>query len=180
MEASGRAIASWIGTLSSGGVIRTPEQDAGVTLACFVLGEDHLAALREWMVSQPREEIVDAQRAAIEVCCWIAAADRRLDPAEVELLEQIILSSELPTAVQDELRGTITDPPAPRDVEVRLAHPVLREMLIALSWELAEADGRLDAREAEFLADIGGRLGVPEARSAELHDALLSRVGALP
>lgn len=180
MEASGRAIASWIGTLSSGGVIRTPDQEAGVTLACFVLGEEPLAALRKWMVSQPQEEIADAQRAAVEVCCWIASADRRLDPAEVELLEQIILSSELPVAAQDELREMIPDPPEPRDVEERLAHPVLREMLIALSWELAEADGRLDARESEFLSDIGRRLGVPEARSAELHEALLSRVGAHP
>ena len=53
-------------------------------------------------------------------------------------------------------------------------------MLIALSWELAEADGRLDVRESEFLAEIGARLGVPEDRSAELHDALLSRIGAHP
>ena len=45
-----RAIASWIGTLASGGLITDAHQEAGLSVAAYVVGESRLAELREWLV----------------------------------------------------------------------------------------------------------------------------------
>ncbi len=169
---------TWVGALSSGGVLRDDREAAGLSVAAYVVGESRLAELRRWMVTQPRALVEREQRAAIELCIWMAQADRHLDPEEVHLLRALIGASHLDPDAQDALVDAVHEPPAVEGVETRLTHPVLRELMVALMWELAEADGRLDPREEALFAQMCERLGVGPARAEELREAIVARLGA--
>jgi len=175
-----RAMTSWIGTLSGGGIIRDPHEEAGITVAAYVVGEEPLSELREWMTSQPKDVIETAQKAAIEVCIWMANADRKLDPEEAHLIKQIIGYSRLDADTQDELVSAVHDPPSLDGVEDRLSHPVLKEMLIALSWEMAEVDGTIDRAEESFITGLAKRLSVTPERTNELRQAVVQRLSIPP
>ncbi|MEM9067039.1 MAG: TerB family tellurite resistance protein [Myxococcota bacterium] len=174
------AMASWIGTLSSGGVLRSDLEEAGVSVATYVVGEERISELREWAMAQSPEALQTQQCAAIEVCIWMANADRKLDPEEAHFLKSIILASHLDTETQDALVAAVHDPPSLRNLEKRIQHPVLRELLIALMWELAEADGVIDKREEDFVTGLCVRLEVDAARAKELRDQVVARVSLPP
>ena len=132
MSDSSMAMSTWIGALSSGGVLRGELEEAGVTVAAYVVGEDRLSELREWMVQQPKDVIAREQVAAIQVCIWMANADRNLDPEESHLLQQIIMNSGLDADTQDQLVTEVHDPPSLEGLEERLTHPVLRDEIPGL------------------------------------------------
>ena len=177
MSQAREAMATWVGTLRSGGVLRDDREEAGMSVAAYVVGEERLDALRRWMLAQPPAVLAREQQAAIELCVWMAQADRQLHPEEVHLLRRLIAASRLPEDVQDALVASVHDPAPLVDIVARLTHPVLRELMVALMWELAHADGCLDVREEAVLAEACDRLGVPAARAAELKGAIVARVG---
>lgn len=176
MDEAQRAMATWVGTLARGGVIREDREEAGVAVAAFVVGEDRLEALREWFAAQPAEVRAREQRAAVEVCIWMAHADREVVHEEAELLRAIVMSCELDEAERQALTESVAEPPPLSDIAERLTHPTLRELMLALSWELACADGRVDPMEAELHAGLAKRLGVDEARAAELRGSIEEQV----
>jgi len=57
---------------------------------------------------------------------------------------------------------------------------VLRELMLALAWELAASDGHIQWDEVEGYAHLAERLGVPEARADELKTAMLERISMPP
>jgi hypothetical protein len=179
MTDSRLAMATWLGTLAKGGVLgdaqgdaNAPHREAGDAVAAFVVGDEALATLRRWWKAQPPEVVAREKRGAIEICIWMANADRRLDPEEAHMLRAVVLESGLDEDTQDELVAAIHDPPSLAGIEERLTHPVLRELLLALAWELASADGQIDLRERDFHVGLAKRLGVPEARAREIRDAI--------
>ena len=174
------AMTTWIGTLAHGGLLTSPLEEAGVTVAAYVVGEERLSELREWLVAQPAEELVKQRVAAVEICIWMANADRNLDPEEAHLLKEIILWSELDDDTQDRLVEAVHEPPSLEGIEERLTHPVLRELMLALAWELAHADGKLAGREEAFLTGLAKRLEIAPERARELHAAITDRIGQLP
>ena len=129
-------MATWIGTLARGGLIREPREEAGIAVAAFVVGEQALSSLRKWVASQPPDIVEREQRAAVEVCIWMAHADRDVAHEEAELLRAMVLSSDLGPVARGELLAEVGEPPGLRDIADRLTHPVLRELMLALSWEL--------------------------------------------
>lgn len=167
-------MSSWLGPLASGGVIDGPAEDA---LAAFVVGEDRVAALRAWLAEQSEEVRLRERRAAIEVCIWMAHVDRHVDPEEAAMLRQLIDRSGMSDDDKDALVEATHEPPSLTTLEERLTHPVLRELLLALAWELASADGHIDRRERDFYSGIGKRLEIPPARAAEIQRAIAERVG---
>jgi tellurite resistance protein len=167
-------MSSWLGSLATGGVIDGPGEDA---LAAFVVGEDRVGELRGWLAAQTEQVRLRERRAAIEVCIWMAHVDRHVDAEEAAMLRELIGRSGLSDDEQDALVAATHDPPSLATLEERLTHPVLRELLLALAWELASADGRIDRRERDFYAGIGKRLEVPPARAAEIQRAIAERVG---
>jgi uncharacterized membrane protein YebE (DUF533 family) len=173
-----RAVASWIGTLASGGLITDPHQEAGLSVAAYVVGESRLSDLREWLLSQDEATVRTAQKAAIETLTWVANADRKLDPEESHMLKEIIMRSRLDADTQDELVSAVHDPPSLDELSVRIGHPVLAELLVALSWELSDADGDISRGEEAFLTGLAKKLGVTEQRSAELRDAVVAQVAS--
>jgi len=117
------------------------------------------------------------RRAAIEVCIWMVHADRKVDPEEVALLREIIARSALSEDVQDELVQATHEPPSLERLEERLTHPMLRELLLAMSWELASIDGTVARAERDFYTGLSKRLGVGAARAAEIQRSIAERVG---
>lgn len=169
-------MATWLGALSRGGVLRDDREEAGVAVAAFVVGEEELGALRDWLGVQPADVIAREQRAAIEVCIWMAHADRDVAHEEAELLRAIVLASELDESVREELYLEVGEPPPLGEVHTRLTHPVLRELMLALSWELACADGRIDPVERELHDGLAKRLEVSHDRAAEIRAQIEAEV----
>ena len=164
------------GSLAQGGVLRAGNEEAGRAVAAYVVGDPQLKDLRSWMAAQPEDVAARERRAAIEVCIWMVHADRSVDPEEVHLLREIIGASLLDDDAQDELVTASHEPPSLDGLEERLTHPVLRELLLALCWELAAADGRVAQTERDFYTGLAKRLGVPAARATELQQAIGAQV----
>lgn len=175
-----KAMATWLGVLGRGGLFWDAQQEAGVALAAYVVGEERLEELRQWMASLDEASRVREQSGAIEVCIWMAHADRELAATEADLLKEIVLDAELDEADRRRLTAAIDDPPSLEGVEDRVTHPVLRELLLALSWELAMADDRVDRFERDFYTGLAHRLGVEAERAMEIRDTIGERLSAPP
>ena len=171
-----RAVASWVGTLASGGLITDRHQEAGLSVAAYVVGEARLSELREWLLDQDEATVTTAQRATIEALIWMANADRRLAPEEAHMMKEIIMRSRLHPDTQDELVAAVHEPPSLDSLSLRIAHPVIAELLVALSWELADADGDISRSEENFMQGLAKKLGVEQGRVMEIRDAVVARV----
>jgi uncharacterized tellurite resistance protein B-like protein len=177
-EAADRAMEGWLGTLGHVGVIDAGADDEGSTaLANFVVGEEGVETLRGFFADATREIRDRERRAAIEICIWMMHADRKVDPEEVAMIREIIGRSGLPDDVQDELVQGTHEPPSLEGVEDRLTQPALRELLLALCWELASVDGNVAKAERDFYTGMSKRLGVGPARAAEIQRSMAERVG---
>ncbi|MFK7990460.1 MAG: TerB family tellurite resistance protein [Sandaracinaceae bacterium] len=176
-----RAIETWVGALSSGGVLAgshaSPEARAGRALATFVVGEAALEELRAFVAAVGDDKAIDERCAAIEVCIWMAHADRHLHAEERGMLENLVAASRLSEAQQARLLASIETPPPLEKIEQRLTHPVLRELIMALAWELALSDGVVDAEEEALFLRLATQLEVPLRRAQELREAMEQRVG---
>lgn len=169
-----RAMAGWLGHLARGGVLS--DADASGAVASFLVGEERVDELARWFAAQAPERQQQERRAAVEVCIWMAHADRDVSPDERLLLRELVSRSGLDEDTQDELVTAVHEPPPIEGVEKRLTHPVLRELMLALAWELAMADGRVDGAERALHADLAARLDVDDARAQEIRDAVASRL----
>jgi uncharacterized tellurite resistance protein B-like protein len=172
-----RAMARWLGALARGGVLEDRWEKAGEAVAAYVVGQDRLDALRKWFAEQAADVATRERRAAIEVCIWMAHADRAIAAEETSLLREIIGASRLDAGTQEELALAVKEPPSLASVEKRLTHPVLRELLLALCWELASADGRVAKSERDFYTGLARRLGVEDVRASEIQRAIGERIG---
>ncbi len=176
MSDSALAMSTWIGTLEKSGVLESAHARAGAALAAFVVGEERLDELRGWLSAQTPDTAAREKKAAIEICIWMANADRRLDPEEAHMLRAIVDESGLDEAARAELIASIDDLPSLHQIERRLTHPILRELLLALAWELASADGTVHALERDFHVGLARRLGVDDARAAEIRAAMTAEI----
>lgn len=174
------AMSTWVGALANSGLLRDDAQAAGVALAAFVVGEARIEELRTWLRAQPAPVLKREKRAAIEVCIWMANADRRLDPEEAHFLRTLVNESGLDDDTVDELVESIHDLPSLEGIERRLTHPTLRELMLALAWELATADGTVDRLEEAFHVGLAKRLCVESKRATDLRDAVVQRLSLAP
>jgi uncharacterized tellurite resistance protein B-like protein len=173
--AAQNAMAGWLGSLGKGGVI--DGEPEGQAVAAFVVGDEQLSELRRFLSTVSREIRDRERRAAIEVCIWMVHADRVVDPEEAHLLRAIIGASGLSEDVQDELVQATHEPPSLDGLEERLTHPVLRELLLALAWEIAAIDGNVARAERDFYTGLSKRLGIGAARASEIQRAIGERIG---
>ena len=177
---SSTAISSWLGTLARVGVLDSGHEEAGMAVAAYVVGEERLDELRGWLSEQASDVVVREKTAAVEVCIWMANADRNLDAEEAHFLKQVVMRSGLDDDTVDALVMAVHDPPSMMDVEERLTHPVLRELMLAMCWELAGADGDIANAEDAFYRGMAKRLGVGDERAEELKDSMTERLSAAP
>ena len=174
------AMATWVGALAEGGVLTSGHAEAGATVAAYVVGAERLASLRAWMTEQSPEVVAREKHAAIELCIYMANADRNLDPEESFLLQRIVSESGLDEDAIDGLVAQVHAPTHLDGLETRLTHPVLRELMLALAWELACSDGAIDEAESAVFDELVTRLAVDPARAEELKDAMTARLSAPP
>ena len=179
MRPTPSAINTWIAVLSGGGVLHGEREAEGVVLASRIVGEERLSQLRAWLEVQTEEDVADIRSAAIELCMWMAVADRVIDPRERELLADIVRSSGL-TSIEETRLLTLL-PAALSDVRrlphvetlaERMDHPVLRELMLALVWHVARADGFVDALEGTSYERLAAIFGVEQDVAAAISDVL--------
>ncbi len=176
-------MATWLGALTHGGVIEaalgdSPQEAAGDAVASYVLGAERLAQLKRWFRAAPADEAAAQRRAAVEACLVMAHADHLVQPEERALIERIVADSGLAPEDQRALVASIADAPPPLEsLAARLTQPILRELILALSWELALADERVDPAESTLYGQLAEALEVPAERAAELRAAIDERVG---
>ncbi len=171
------AINTWIAVLSGGGLLHGEREAEGVVLATRIVGEERLSRLRGWLEVQAEEDLSEIRSAAIELCMWMAVADRVIDPRERELLGDIVRSSGLSATEETRLLALL--PAALSDVRrlphvetlaERLDHPVLRELMLALVWHVARADGFVDALEGTSYERLAAIFGVEPDVAAAISD----------
>ena len=171
------AMATWVGALARGGLLIGHEEEEGAMLALSVLGEEGLDQLRRWFASQAADIVARERRGAIHACIWMAHADREVATEEVELLGEIISHSELPPKVQEELQAAIDEPLEPEDIAQELTNPGLRELMLAMTWELAQVDNRLGDDERTAHNELAEAFGVDDERAEAIRDAVLAAEG---
>lgn len=179
MTAAQRAMTTWVGALASGGVLQDPTEDeaAGAAVAAYVVGEDRLAELRAYFAEVGEQAASGERRAAVEAVIAMAQSDRDVHPEERHILRELVGKSGLDADAQDELVMLVHEPRGTSGLEDRLTHPVLRELILALAWELALADGRIDEAETEYYASLATQLGVTAERATEISEAVGERLG---
>ena len=171
------ATATWVGALARGGVLMGHEEEVGAVLANVVLGPDELGALRQFFHDASDEVRVRERRGAIHACIYLAQADREIVPEEVALLMRIIAHSELSPDEKEHLERAVRVPLSPDEIAEELTQPGLRELMLALSWQLADADDRLDDGEREAHQALARAFGVSDARLATLREAVVTAPG---
>lgn len=162
------AMATWVGALARGGLLIGHTEEEGAMLAHRVLGDDELTRLRTWFAAQPPQVVERERRGAIHACIWMAHADREVAPEEVALLEEVIRHSDLSPEAQAELGKAIQAPLDPAAIAEELTQHGLRELVLALTWELAKIDDRFDDDERAAHHDLAEAFGVSDARAREI------------
>jgi uncharacterized membrane protein YebE (DUF533 family) len=166
-QAAPKVMSTWIGALTQGGVLMS-DAEAGKTVASLFIGEDAVERLRKHFAEAPPQVVRRERRAAVEVCIWMACADRKVTGEERQLVIDIVKGSGLPADDRAELAGALDDLPSLADVEQRIQCPELRELLLGLAWELALADGHLHRQEQAFLDGLVKRFAVDPTRAARI------------
>ncbi len=169
---------TWVGALSSSGVFEGDDGDAeaGEAVAAYVVGEDRVEELRTFFAEAAPDDVARERRAAVEAVIGMAQSDRDVHPEERHLLSRLVARSGLDEDTQDELVMRVHEPEPVVKLGDRLTHPVLRELMLALAWELALADGRIDDAETTFYRDLSKQLEVAPARAKEIADAVAERL----
>lgn len=167
------AMSTWIGALSRGGILMSDLEEQGAEIALAVLGESTLVALRQHFDRAAEEDVARERQGAIHACIWMAHADREIAQEEVERLESMIAQSELPVPAQDELGAAIEEPLSPTDFSDQLTEPGLRQLVLGLAIQLAQADGRIDESEEQAFDELAEALDIPESRAQEIREAVL-------
>ncbi len=176
MNEAAKAMATWLGALARPGFTLGGQEKAGLSVAEYVLGSGRLTQLRTWFAFQPPDVQIREQEGAIEAIIHMAHADSDFDENERAFLEQIIAGTGLPGARKDALRQRLDSKGELGDLSQRVTNDVLREMLLALCWELAMADERIAPEEMTAYDEIARRLGVPGDRATELRESLSAEV----
>lgn len=176
MTEAAKAMATWLGALAAPGFTLNSRQKAGLTVATYVLGEGKLDALRAWFAFQSPEAQSRELQATIEAVIHMAHADRDFDESERAFLDHTIDHAGISDDAKAFLRLRLDDPQPLDDLAQRITQTTLREMLLALCWELAMADDRIAPEEITAYDDLARKLDVPGARAMELRDALSAEV----
>ena len=109
----------------------------------------------------------------------MAVVDRVIDPIERDLLKEVIRSADLDGAEEARLDALLSaalgDARKLKHVETLaeiLDHPVLRELVLALSWCVATIDGFVDDLEVASFDRLAGIFGVDRDVAERIRGAL--------
>ncbi len=110
---------------------------------------------------------------------YVASSDRRVLDDERAEYERILTELGVPEGERGPLRGLLDTAPTLEAVVAGLKEAGDRREAVRLSLQLAHADGRYGAVEAERLEQMAAALGVAkqdiDALEAGVHESLLAR-----
>ena len=161
----------WLHVLATGVLDGREDEEAAVT-ATKIVGEAKLSELREWFATQTKQSIALTEAAVIEGCIAMMHADHDAGPEERAAIERMIARADAGAETQAALRAAMEKPPRIEAICARVTHPVLRELLLVLAWELAKADGTVSDDERGEYGVLAVQLGITPERAAELRKAL--------
>lgn len=160
-------IARWLGILSTG-VLDGEDDQRSVERAARVLGEERLGELREWFGSAAPATVRGAKIAVIEAAVAVAQADRDVADTERELAERMVQLAGLDDAAKIQIFATLEKRAALEDLRSRVAQPALAELALALAWQMANADDRVEESERGTYGELAKRLGIEPERAKAL------------
>jgi uncharacterized tellurite resistance protein B-like protein len=163
--------ARWLGILGSG-VLIGEEAERSARRAQQVLGAEPLADLRRWFDALDPETARDAKLAVVEACIAMIHADQKVTDLERDLLDRIVRRAEFDIETESAVLARIDAPPPLEAIVPRIPHPVLREVALLMSWQIAMADGRTAMEEYQAYGVLADRLGIPPRRASELRDRM--------
>lgn len=173
-------VSSWVALLSPTALLHGPRDEWAVHAATRVVGEARLAELREYLSGQPQDRAAELRSAAVELCIWMAVSDRVVDPREREMLIEVVGQAELPRQETVRLielcRSALSDVRKlshPETLAERADHPVLRELLLAVAWQVALADDFVDDLELRSFERLAGIFGIEHADKERIRAALV-------
>ena len=161
----------WLGILASGMLVDREDEEAAEA-AVKIVGEAKVSELREWFAAQTPETRQLVEAAVIEACIAMMHADRNAKPEERALVEHVIEHAQLDAHVRETLVKAMEHPPRIESIATRVTHPILRELLLVLAWELAKADGKIEETERGEYGLLAALLGVEKERAVALRTAL--------
>lgn len=154
----------WLAALATGEVAEGDSR-AGIDAAVAIVGPARFEELVAWVAARPREVVVREQSAAMDLFIRMAHADRAIDRRERTLIERIMEDSGFSLEELDPLFAALRRPKALDDLEARLTHPVLREIMLGLAWRMAGADGQVVDPEHALFDEFARRLAIPPERA---------------
>lgn len=160
-------VARWLGIFSTG-LLVGEDAERALGRAEQVLGEARMGELREWFASSPKATVADAKRAVIEAAIAVVHADRVVSDGERELLGRIVQLAELPPDTERELAALVDRPVPLEAVAPRITQPALRELVLVIAWQMAQADGAVDEAERGAYGELAKRLEIEPTRAKEL------------
>lgn len=171
-------MAAWMGVLLRGGMIFNEREEQAVKTAMTVLGEERLEELRRFFAEQKPEQADQERVGAIQLCLWMANADRELASEERELLDEVIDRSDLPSSEKERLRDSMGEDPDVDGAIAAVNQPGLRRLVLALAWELAESDGTVDQDEQRVFDRLTEAFGLDKGEVADLKAAVARVLGS--
>lgn len=176
MNDSARAMATWLAGLAKPTLRMGPMEKAGQSMANYVLGQGKLHEIRSWFAFQSDEVQERELAGTLTAIVYMAHADDELHETEREFLEKLIDEAGLSDPTTDELRSQLGTRPSLDGLSARITNTDLREVLLALSWEMAMADERIAPEEQAAYNALAQSLGVPAERAESLRDSLSAQV----
>lgn len=113
--------------------------------------------------------------AALKTLVAIAWADGRLDPRELNLLDALAESSELPEGLREELRDYAREPKTLADAPLELLGPEARRDVLARAVVLSLIDGFEHPAERAMIAELATRLALPDTEQVLAEGAARAR-----
>jgi uncharacterized tellurite resistance protein B-like protein len=172
-------VSRWVALLSPTALLHGSRDEWAVDAATRVVGEARLAELRQHLAGEPEQSAAGVRSAAIEICIWMAVSDRVVDPREREALADLVERAELgPTETRRLLEltrsalGDVRKLSHPETLAERVDHPVLRELLLAVAWQVALADDFVDDLELRSFERLAGIFGIEHADKERVRAAL--------
>lgn len=167
MKRAENEIARWLGILSTG-VLDGEDDERSIERAARVLGEARLGELRTWFAAQDREVVRTAKCAVVEAAIAVAQADRTVAETERTLVERIVQLARLDDAAKIQIFASLERRAALDDLGRRIGHPALRELTLALAWQVAGTDDQIDEAERGVYGELAKRLEIPKDRAKAL------------
>jgi hypothetical protein len=179
MSARLDAVATWISALTRGGLLFSHVEERGVRMAVVLVGEPELASLRQWFEPLSVERRLAIREAAIALAVHALIVDGICSEAEGAFLEEVFDACAMTTEERGRWHDLVAVAmrerrklPHPETIAEVCDHPVLREILLAVTWHVMGADGPVVEEERAAFVRLARLFTVSDDRATEIAETV--------